>query len=126
MNILCFGNFKNDFMTLSSIVVQTKPKNLNEVIDIFKKSELCEYHLHDEKGRIIITVEGKNIEEEILKLQKIQKFPDVISAEMVYSYDEEELDKLRENLDDNIPGWLNDENTTAKDIVYNGDLKKKY
>lgn len=113
-------------MTLSSIVVQTKPEKINSLIKTIKDSKLCEYHLHDEKGRIIITVEGKNVEEEILKLQEIQKFPDVISAEMVYSYDEEELDKLRENIDDTIPGWLNDKNATAKDIVYNGDLKKKY
>lgn len=113
-------------MTLSSVVVQTKPEKINSVIDNIKKSKLCEYHLHDEKGRIIITLEGENIEEEINKLKKIQQFPDVISAEMVYSYDEEELDRLRENLDDSIPEWLNDENTTAKDIIYKGDLKKKY
>ncbi len=113
-------------MTLSSIVVQTKPNTLNSVIENLKKSELCEYHLHDEKGRIIITVEGENVEEEISKLQEIQAFPDVISAEMVYSYDEEELDKLRENLDDKIPEWLNDADAKAEDIVYHGDLKKKY
>ncbi len=113
-------------MTLSSIVVQTRPENLKTVITSLKESDLCEYHLHDEKGRIIITVEGSGVEEEINKLTEIQSFPHIISAEMMYSYSEDELDKLRENIGDNIPTWMNDENANAKDIVYQGDLKKKY
>jgi len=113
-------------MTLSSIIVQTKPENIENVINSLKNSGLCEYHMNDKKGRIIITIEGKGVEEEITKLQKIQTIENVISAEMVYSYDEEELDKLRENLDDNIPDWMNAENINAKEIVYKGDLKKKY
>ena len=113
-------------MTLSSVVVQTKPENLESVINTLQESELCEYHMNDEKGRIIITLEGKGVEEEILKLQQIQKFDNIISAEMVYSYDEEELDKLRSNLDDSIPKWMNDDTINPKDIVYQGDLKKKY
>jgi len=113
-------------MTLSSVVVQTKPEHLKSVIQTLKKSELCEFHMNDEKGRIIITLEGKGVEEEISKLQEIQRFDHVISAEMVYSYDEEELDKLRENLDDKIPTWMNEDNVNPKDIVYQGDLKKKY
>ncbi len=113
-------------MTLSSVVVQTKPENLESVINTLQSSELCEYHMNDTKGRIIITLEGEGVEEEILKLQQIQRFSNVISAEMVYSYDEEELDKLRENLDDKIPDWMNDNDANIKDIIYQGDLKKKY
>ncbi len=113
-------------MTLSSVVVQTKPEHLESVINALQSSELCEYHMNDEKGRIIITLEGEGVEEEILKLQQIQRFSNVISAEMVYSYDEEELDKLRENLDDKIPDWMNDNDANIKDIIYQGDLKKKY
>jgi len=113
-------------MTLSSIVVQTKPEFIETVINSLKESNLCEYHLHDEKGRIIITIEGAGVEEEISKLSNIQKLPHIISAEMMYSYSEDELDKLRENIGDKIPTWMNDENINAKEIVYNGDLKKKY
>ena len=113
-------------MTLSSVVVQTKPENLESVINTLQESELCEYHMNDEKGRIIITLEGKGVEEEILKLQQIQKFNHVISAEMVYSYSKDELDGLRENLDDSTPDWMNDDTVNVKDIVYQGDLKKRY
>lgn len=113
-------------MTLSSVVVQTRPENLQTVITSLKESGLCEFHLNDEKGRIIITIEGKGVEEEIGKLGEIQTFPHIISAEMMYSYSEEELDKLRENIDTNIPDWMNDADADVKKIVYNGDLKKRY
>ena len=79
-------------MNVSSIVVQAPSKFIDELVEDFKNSELCEYHLHDkEKGKIIVTIEGKDVGEEIEKL----------------------------------PAMLNDDTLDAKDIVYNGDLKKK-
>ena len=45
-------------MNISSIVVQTVPKFLDEVVNALKNSDACDYHLHDEKGRILITIEG--------------------------------------------------------------------
>lgn len=114
-------------MTISSIIVQTTPKNVQQLVEQFKKSPLCDYHLHDEKGRIIITIEGNNTGEEMQKLTEIQQMQLVESAEMHYSYNETELDQLRENLDDApIPEWLNDENVSAEQISYNGDLKRKH
>ena len=50
-------------MNISSIVVQTLPKYLDSVIENLKKSGVCDYHMHDEKGRMIITIDGKNVEE---------------------------------------------------------------
>ena len=116
-------------MNLSSIVVLTKPEHLEEVLNTIKKSKDCEYHLHDEKGRIIVTIEGKNTEEEIEKLKSVQKIPHVVSAEMAFAYSEEELEEERsklENAEDNIPDWLNDPNAKIRDINYGGDLKGKY
>ena len=115
-------------MNLSSVVVQTKPEFLFEVIDKLKRSGLCEFHLNDEKGRIIITIEGKDVSEEIGKLRTIQQMPHIISAEMMYSYSEDELNKLKDKLEDNntLPQWLNDENAKAEDIRYHGDLKKRF
>ena len=52
-------------MTISSIIVQTTAEKVEQVIEMLKKSELCEYHLHDEKGKIIITVEGENTGQEM-------------------------------------------------------------
>jgi len=115
-------------MNLSSIVVLTKPEHIEEVLDTIRSSNDFEYHLHDEKGRIIVTIEGKDTDEEIGKLTKLQAIPHVISAEMVFAYSEDELDQEREKLensDNNIPDWLNDPNAPMRDIKYGGDLKGK-
>ncbi len=112
-------------MNISSIVVKTKTENTAQVIKTLENSDLCEYHMHDKYGRIIVTIEGQDVGEEIGKLRKIEKTESVISADMVYSYSEDELDKIREDLDNNdkLPNWLNDENAKVEDIKYNGDLK---
>ena len=116
-------------MNISSIVVQTKPEFYEELINTINESDVCEYHLKDDKGKIIVTIEGENTEEEVAKLKVLQSFPRVISAEMMFSYSEDELDGIRDNLEatnDNVPSWLNDESVGAEDIKYNGDLKKRF
>ena len=46
-------------MNISSIVVQTVPKFLDEVVESLKNCDVCDYHMHDEIGRIIITLKVK-------------------------------------------------------------------
>ena len=115
-------------MNISSIVVQTLPQNVESVIESLKQSGVCDYHMHDPKGKIIVTVEGKDVEEEIAKLVAIQILPDIIAADMMMTYQEDQLDaeikKLEEQ--DIVPEMLNDENTDPRKIVYNGDLKKRF
>lgn len=114
-------------MNISSIVVQTRPEYLDEVIDSLKKSGVCDYHMHDEQGRIIITIEGDGVQEELKKLKVIEAIPYVMSADMQMAYSEDELSSHIEVLEnaDAVPKVLNDKNMEAQDIVYNGDLKKK-
>lgn len=114
-------------MNVSSIVVQTLPKFLPEVIENLKKSGVCDYHLHDEIGRIIITIEGSGVEEELKKLKVIEAIPHVISADMQMSYSEDELSKHMQVLEnaDAVPKVLNDKDVKVEDIIYNGDLKRK-
>ena len=115
-------------MNVSSIVVQALPKYIDELIEEFKNSEICEYHLHDkEKGKIIITVEGKDVGEEIEKLVKIQEMPHVMAADMMMTYQEDSLDEEIKTLNEQglVPPMLNDDDLDVRDIVYNGDLKKK-
>lgn len=116
-------------MNISSIVVQTNPNYTEEVVEALKSSDYCDYHFHDDKGRIIVTIEGSGVEEEIAKLVKIQEMAHVIAADMSFAYSEDELDAERDKLEMEgtaIPSWLNDENATKQDIVYNGDLKERF
>ena len=114
-------------MNISSVVVQTVPKFLDEVVESLKNSDACDYHLHDEKGRIIITIEGEGVSEELKKMKVIESIPHVISAEMQMAYSEDELEANMQRLEnaDLVPKMLNDDDIDPKDIVYRGDLKKK-
>jgi len=114
-------------MNISSVVVQTVPKFLDEVVESLKNSDACDYHMHDEKGRIIITIEGEDVSEELKKMKVIEMIPHVISAEMQMAYSEDELDANMEKMEnaDLVPKMLNDDDIDPKDIVYRGDLKKK-
>jgi nitrate reductase NapD len=115
-------------MNISSIVVQALPKYVDELVDFFKEADYVDYHLHDrEKGKIIVTVEGKGIEEEIQKLVKIQQLPHVIAADMMMTYQEEQLDEEIKKLEaeDPVPAILNETDVDVRDVVYNGDLKNK-
>ncbi len=114
-------------MNISSIVVQTLPQYVEEVVENLKKSGVCDYHLHDAKGRIIVTIEGEGVSEELKKLRVIEAIPHVIAADMQMAYSEEELDEHMEILKnrDAVPKVLADEDIPVEEIMYNGDLKKK-
>ena len=114
-------------MNISSIIVQTLPKYVDEVVESLKNCDVCDYHMHDEKGRIIITIEGNGVQEELKKLKVIEAIPHVMSADMQMAYSEEELSSHLEVLEnaDAVPKVLNDPTVSAANMVYNGDLKKK-
>lgn len=114
-------------MNISSIVVQTTPQYLEEVVNNLKACEVCDYHMHDEKGRIIITIEGNGVKEELEKLRVIEAIPHVVAADMQMAYSEDELEEHIEVLNnaEAVPKILNDDNVDPSKIIYNGDLKKK-
>ncbi len=114
-------------MNISSIVVQTLPKFLDSVVKDLQECEVCDYHFHDEKGRIIVTIEGNGVEEELKKLRVVENIKHVASAEMQMAYSADELEAHVDviNSAEIVPKMLNDESMDPKDIVYNGDLKKK-
>ena len=115
-------------MNISSVVVQVKPEHMDSVLEVLQNAAFCDYHFHDkEKGKIIVTVEGESVDDEIRNLKIVQSLENVISAEMMMSYSEEELDREIKKLEaqDPVPAILNDDSIKAEDIVYHGDLKKK-
>ncbi len=113
-------------MNVSSIVVKTMPKYLEEVVQALKDCEVCDYHLHDELGRIIITIEGEGVSEELEKLRVVEGIPHVITADMQMAYSEDELDAHMEVIanGDAVPKMLADE-VPLSEVRYNGDLKTK-
>jgi nitrate reductase NapD len=114
-------------MNISSIVVKTVPKYLEEVVQSLKDCEACDYHMHDELGRVIITIEGEGVAEELEKLRIIEAIPHVITADMQMAYSEDELDAHMEVIanGDAVPKILNDDRVDFTNMTYNGDLKKR-
>ena len=114
-------------MNISSIIVKTLPKNYDAVWLNLQESGLCEVHFGDkEKGIIIVTIEGKNVEEEIAKLTQIEEMPFVISADMHMSYCEEELEEMKKDIDFNKTVEELNKEKKAEEINYFGSLKGKY
>jgi nitrate reductase NapD len=51
-------------MNISSIVVQVNRDNYDKLTELLRESEICDYHFGDkEKGKIIVTIEGKDVGE---------------------------------------------------------------
>ena len=97
-------------MNVSSLVVKTAPEHLDEVMDALKTGGLSEVHFHDRTGKIIVTIEGEDAGEEVKKMREIMNLPYVLSAELAYSYNENELDRAREKIDmaaSDVPEALN-------------------
>ena len=114
-------------MNISSIIVKTLPKNYDAVWLNLQESNLCDVYFGDKnKGIIIVTIEGESVEEEIDKLTQIENMPFIISAQMHMSYCEEELDKLKENIDIHHTIKEINEDKKAEEIDYFGSLKNKY
>lgn len=114
-------------MNISSIVVRVQPENYDAVKAELEASGVCEYHFGDkEKGKMIVTVEGEGVEEEIKKLVAIQTTKGVIAADMMQTY-QEELESAIKELEeaDVVPDMLNMDSIDVRDIIYNGDLRKK-
>ncbi len=116
-------------MNISSIVVQTVPKYLDEVVESLKNCEVCDYHMHDEKGRIIITIEGNGVKEELEKLRVIEAIDHVVTADMQMAYSEDELDEHIEVLEnqDMVPKVLqeDDKDFDPDHMMYRGNLRRR-
>ncbi len=79
-------------MNGSSLVVRTAPGNTEAARASLVRSGLCDVHFHDrEKGAIVVTIEGKDVGEEMDKMKAIERLPHVLSAALVYAYSEAEL-----------------------------------
>jgi nitrate reductase NapD len=115
-------------MNISSIVIQCLPKYYDDIVKWCEEEGVCEFHFGDkERGKIIVTIEGEDINEEIEKLRKIQLAPHVIAADMMMTYQEDLNDAIKElEAADPVPELLTKEDVDPDTVVYHGDLKKKF
>ncbi len=77
-------------MNVSSIVVKTAPEHMDNVIDKINTIDFCEVHFSNKEGKIVVTIEGESINEQMESMKCIQGIPNVSSANLAYSYCEDE------------------------------------
>jgi nitrate reductase NapD len=114
-------------MNVSSIIVKVLPENFDEVRESLKNTGLCEIHFAEQdKGIIIVTVEGEGVGEEIEKVRVLENIPKVISADMHLSYCEDELNEMQKDFDFNKTVDDINSDKPIEEIVYNGSLKGRF
>ena len=64
---------------------------MDNVINRIKSIDFCEVHFSDNEGKVVVTIEGHSISEQMESMKCIQGIPNVSSANLVYSYCEDEL-----------------------------------
>jgi nitrate reductase NapD len=78
-------------MNVSSIIVKTSIENMQDVTDTINAMEYCETHFSDPEGKIVVTIEGENIDRQMAIMKEILNISFVHGASLAYSYCEEEL-----------------------------------
>ncbi len=114
-------------MNVSSVIVRTAPDQLEPVAETLEAQGLCEVFFRDPSGKLIVTIEAATTEAEVETLKAIQATPGVLSAELVFTYSEAELEAARAYLEEaqDVPEVLNDEQVRAEEIRYGGDVRHK-
>ena len=59
-------------MNVSSIVVKTVQEHLESVINDINDLDLCEVHFSNKEGKIVVTIEGNNIGNQMESMKSIQ------------------------------------------------------
>lgn len=73
-------------MNVSSIVVRTTAEHMNAVMTEINSIDLCEVHFNDMQGKIVVTIEGESMHDQIELMKRIQDLPFVLNANLMYSY----------------------------------------
>ena len=85
-------------MNISSVVVRTAPEYLDDVIKNINSIDMCEVHFSDSEGKIVVTIEGESLNEQMDTFKLIQKIPFVFNVNVAYSYCEDEVDNTIEQI----------------------------
>ena len=78
-------------MNVSSVIVRAAKEKIESVISNINAVDFCEVHFFDSGGKIVATIEGESIHDQMEKMKKIQSMPDVLSINLSYSYCEDEV-----------------------------------
>lgn len=89
-------------MSISSLVVHTKPDKVEEIRAKFSALEGAEVHAVTEDGRLIVTVDQPVNMKATDVLTEIQNTEGVLSSSLIFNYFEENVDPGEGDLPDTL------------------------
>jgi nitrate reductase NapAB chaperone NapD len=69
-------------MTVSGIVMACRPEHLGDTAAAVNDLPWAEVHYTDADGRLVVTIEAKNVDESMDRLKELQGIPRVVMAEL--------------------------------------------
>lgn len=76
-------------MTICSLVLQTKPQNLDAVNQSLSTMEGVEIHAHNEHGKIVVSIDHPSREYCSKAMTDMTHIDGVMSTSLVYEYQED-------------------------------------
>ncbi len=109
-------------MNLSSVLIVAKEDKIDSLAEAIAQIELCSVELR-EKDKLIVVIESDDLDSELKAYKKLEALPNLISINMVFSY---------QDLDEDIQKTINsgaiesiEKNEKAENITYNGSVFQK-
>ncbi|MCR2039316.1 chaperone NapD [Campylobacter helveticus] len=109
-------------MNLSSVLIVAKEDKIDSLAEAIAQIELCSVELR-EKDKLIVVIESDDLDSELKAYKKLEALPNLISINMVFSY---------QDLDEDIQKAINsgaiesiEKNEKAENITYNGSVFQK-
>lgn len=110
-------------MNISSVVIKTTQRAFDSVKDSIQTIKGCEIYLKDAStSQIVVVLEAQNTQEEVEINKYLESLPGVISANMHYTYQEDELNAQLQTMNDGVCEFLNDDSIPAEQIKYSGSI----
>ncbi|TLD81766.1 nitrate reductase [Helicobacter sp. MIT 05-5293] len=110
-------------MNISSIVVKTHENHFESVKNIINEIQGCEIYLEDKSTHhLIVVIEAPNTEEEIAINRCLENLEGVISANMHYAYQEDEINAQIKTNEEGVCEFLNNTSIPTENIIYAGSI----
>ncbi|EAH8570197.1 oxidoreductase [Campylobacter jejuni] len=108
---------------LSSVLILAKEEYINDLKKAISEIPFCSVELC-ENEKIIVVIESENLEDELNSYKMLEKLPNIISINMVFSY---------QDLNDDIQKAINsgvietiEKNENAENIRYYGSVFNQF
>lgn len=111
-------------MNLSSVLIVSKKEKIEQIKEKIEKVPFCSVELVQD-DKIVVIIESENLEDELSAYKNLEKLDDIISINMVFSY--QDLDEEREKiLKANFQADNFNEKLKKDNLEYYGNIYKKF